>query len=190
MKPIIRAAAMLTAFASTVVAGVFNVIHLGPQDVIRFEIRSGDASQAFDLAFGDSTGRFILPDKESAVLSLPHREAKDLTIPATSAPNIAVLTRHGDKDVWKVIPGKPTQDKWSLRAVNLSPEPAVIERAGKPMEIAAGATVEIPAAGKGDIAISFDNGETASYDGKEPSAVVALLYRKGDAWRVLFVPDR
>ena len=190
MNPIVRSAILLAALASTAAAGVFNVVHLGPPDVIRFEIRSGGTSQAFDLAFGATTGRFILPDKESATLSLPNRETKDLAIPATSAPNIAVLISREGKDVWKMIPGKPTPDKWSLRAVNLATEPAVIDLAGKPLEIAAGATVEIPAKNSRDIAVLFKGADKAIYDGKEPSAIVALLYRKDDAWQVLFVPDR
>lgn len=190
MIPIIRSAALLAAIASTAAAGVFNVVHLGPPDVIRFEIRSGGTSQAFDLAFGAATGRFILPEKEDAVLSLPNREAKDLPIPATSGPNIAVLTRQEEKDAWKMIPGKPTEGKWSLRAVNLGTEQAVIERSGKPLEIASGATVEIPAEGKNAIAVTFKDGEKRSYDGKDPCAIIALIYRKDDAWQVLFVPDR
>lgn len=190
MKPIIITSALLAAFASTAAAGVLNVVHLGPPDVIRFEIRSGGTSQAFELGFGGATGRFILPDEKGAVLSAPNRKAADLTIPATSEPNIAVLIRHGDKDAWKLIPGKPTEDEWSLRAVNLATEAVVIEREGKTLEIAAGSTVEIPAAGKGDVAVSFKGGETAAYDGKDPSAIIALLYRKDDVWRVLFVPDR
>jgi hypothetical protein len=190
MKPISRYAGLFAALASTAAAGVFNVVHLGPPDFIRFEIRSGGTSQAFDLAFGGSTGRFILPEKECAILSLPNRKTKDLAIPASSQQNIAVLTMPEDKEIWKMIPGKPTQDKWSLRVVNIGIEPAVIERAGKPLEIAAGATVEIPASDKDDIAVLFKGGDKKSYDGKEPCAIVALLYRKDDGWQVLFIPDR
>jgi hypothetical protein len=190
MNAILRSAALFAAFASIAAAGVINVVHLGPPDVIRFEMKSGGASQAFDLAFGRSTGRFILPEKEDAVLSLPNREVKDLTIPATTEPFIAVLTTVNDKDAWKLIPGKPTQGKWSLRIVNLGTKPAVIERASLPLEIAAGAIVKIPVEAKGDVAVHFKGSEKNAYDGKELSAIVAFLYEKDGSWQVLFVPDR
>lgn len=179
------------AFVATTAAGVINVVQLGPPDVIRFEVKCGGASQPFDLPFGGSTGGFVLPEKEAAVITLPNRKSDDLSIPATAAPNIAVLAATADgKDKWTLIPGKPSGDKWSLRIVNLAGETAVIESAGMPLEIAAGATVEMPAKGKGDIAVIPKGGEKSSYDGKEPCAVVALLYPKDGVWKVLFVPDR
>lgn len=190
MNPLLKATALLAACASSAAAGVINVVQLGPPDVIRFEVKSGGTSQAFDLPHGGTTGRFVLPEKEAAVLSLTNREAKDLTIPATAEPNIAVLTTHDEKDAWKLIPGKPTEDKWALRAVNLSTKPAVIESEGKPLEIAPGATVGIPATSKGDIAVLFSGAVKQAYDGKEPCAIVALLYEKDGTWQVLFVPDR
>jgi hypothetical protein len=190
MNPILRSSALLAAIASAATAGVINVIQLGSPDVVRFEVKCGDVSQPFELAHGGSTGRFVLPETEAAVLSLPNRETKSLSIPATKQPHIAVLTVEGDKDVWKLIPGKPTDDKWSLRAINISSEAAVFEKTGKPLEIAAGATVGIPVAEKEDIALQPKGGEMRAYDGREPCAVVALLYRKEGAWQVLFVPDR
>lgn len=190
MNPILISSALLAAIATSATAGVINVIQLGSPDVIRFEVKCGAVSQPFDLAYGDSTGRFVLPETEAAVLSLPNRETKSLTIPATKQPHIAVLTVEGDKDVWKLIPGKPTDDKWSLRAINITPEAAVFESAGKPLEIAAGATVAIPVTQKEDITLKPKDGEMHAYDGREPCAVVALLFRKDGAWQVLFVPDR
>ncbi len=190
MNPLRKATALLAAFASSAAAGALNVVQLGPPDVIRFEVKSGGISQQFDLPHGGSTGRFVLPEKEAATLSLPNREAKNLNIPATAEPNIAVLTMEGEKDIWKLIPGKPTKDKWALRAVNLSAKPAVIEGSGKPLEIPAGATVEIPTAGKADISILIIGSQKHSYDGKEPCAIVALIYEKDSIWQVLFVPDR
>lgn len=186
----ILAAAFFFASAAFCAAGVINVVHLGSPDVIRFEVSSAGTSQAFDLAHGGSSGGFVLPDNKPATLSLPNRKSKPLELPANGAPQIAVLISVDGGDIWKLIPGKPTVDKWSLRAINLGTEPVVIERETEPLEIAAGTTVEIPTKGKRDMAVRLKGAEQRAYDGEEPCAVIALIYRKGDAWQVLFVPDR
>lgn len=189
MNPI-PAAALFLASAAFCAAGVINVVHLGPPDVIRFEVSCAGTSQAFDLAHGGSSGGFVLPENKAATLSLPNRKSKPLELPATGAPQIAVLISVDGGDVWKLIPGKPTVDKWSLRAINLGTKPVVIERKAEPLEIAPGTTVEIPAKDRRDMAVLLKGAEQQAYDGEEPCAVIALIYRKGDAWQVLFVPDR
>jgi hypothetical protein len=177
------------ALAATAIAGEINVVQLGPPDVIRMEITCAGTSQPVDLRHGGTTGGFVLPEKE-AVITIPNHEIPSLTIPATASPNIAVLSPGPDGYRWTLIPGKPTAEKWAMRVVNLATEPAKLVQEGDPLEIKTEATTEIAIEDKAGMTVAIEGGGKFTYDGREPCAVVAFIYKKEGEWKVLFVPDR
>ena len=181
--------ALIAALTTTAIAGDINVVQLGPPDVTRLEIACGGATQTVDLRYGGTTGRFALPEKE-AQISLPNLEIPSLTVAASTAPNIAVLSPAEKGYRWTLIPGKPTDEKWAMRVINLSLENVKLTQAGDPLEIEPDATSDLAVKGKGGMSISIEGGEKFSYDGSEPCAVLAIIYGKEGERKVLFVPDR
>ena len=175
------------ALAASAIAGDINIVQLGPPDAVALEIACAATKQNVDLPHGGSTGLFALPEKPAVISQMNDDNIPPLNIPATAKTNIAVLSP-GEKGYrWTLIPGKATEEKWTLRAINLATEPATLTTKDGPMEIKPDATQELPA---NRISVRFEGGEKFSYDGSEPCAVIALIYRKDDEWQVLFVPDR
>ncbi len=185
MKHILLSAAL----AATAIAGEVNIVQLGPPDVIRLEIACDGINQPIDLRFGGTTGGFVLPEKD-AVITIPNQGIPALKIPATASPNIAVLSPGPEGYRWTVIPGKPTDEKWAMRVVNLSAESAKLTREGDPLEIKPDDVTTIAVEDKTGMSVAIEGGKKFTYDGREPCAVVALIYQKEGEWQVLFVPDR
>jgi hypothetical protein len=183
-------AVLFTVCTTPCQAGAINVVHLGPPEAIRFHISAAGTGQDIELKHGACSGGVILPNEKNATVSRPGSNINDLTLPASEEPRIVVLIIRDGEETWQVIPGKPTEDKWSLRAINLDAKTAVIVTEVGLQEVVPGAKIELPAKSRRDMAIRLADGEPQSYVGDEPCSVVALIHRKGDAWQVLFVPDR
>lgn len=183
-------AVLFTVCTTPCQAGAVNVVHLGPPEAIRLRVAAAGTAQDFELNHGACSGGFLLPSDKIATLSRPGSKINDLTLPASEEPRIVVLILRDGEETWQVIPGKPTEDKWSFRAINLAAKTAVIVTDDGPQEVAPDAKLELPARSRRDMTIRLADGEPQSYDGDEPCAVVAFIHRKGDAWQVLFVPDR
>lgn len=178
---------LFLALAAPALAGDLNIVQLGPPEAVALEIACDGTKQNVDLPHGVSTGLFALPEKPAVISQMNDDNIPPLNIPATAKTNIAVLSP-GEKGYrWTLIPGKPTEEKWTLRAINLAAEPASITTKEGSMEIKPDATQDLPS---DRMSIRFEGGEKFSYDGSEPCAVIAIIYRKDDAWQVLFVPDR
>ena len=177
------------AAAAHLSAGPINIVHVGPRDVLKFEIDAAGDKLDFTLAHGANSGSFILPDKPSTLKGFIE-EIPALEIPASAEPRIAVLAASGDAFNWRVFPAKPTPDKWSFRIINLSSEPATIGAGDEAVEIAAGAESERKVTGRSRIRVDIPDVLEAKYEGSEPCAVVAFLYRDGDEWKAVFMPDR
>lgn len=178
---------LFLALAAPAIAGDINIVQLGPPDAVTLEIACAGTKQNVDLPHGGSTGLFALPEKPAVICPTGDDKIPSLNIPATAKTNIAVLSP-GEKGYrWTLIPGNRTEEKWTLRAINLAAEPASLTSKNGLLEIKPDATQDLPANG---ISVRFEGGEKFSYDGSEPCAVVALIYRKDGEWQVLFVPDR
>ena len=184
-----RAFLISIALTAAAVAGNLNLVHLGPPDEVRIEISCDGKTQEIPLPHGAATGQFILPEKE-ATIRLPGTDLPSLTIPATPAPQIAILTTAAEGYRWLLIPGKPAGENWAMRAINLTPEPVTLQRGETPIELAPDAPTDIPVAGKNEMTVKPGSDPEFTYDASEPSAVLALIHRKGEAIHVLFVPDR
>lgn len=178
---------LFLALATSAFAGDINIVQLGPPDTVALEIACAGTKQNVELPHGGSTGLFALPEKPAVISPTGDDKIPSLNIPATAKTNIAVLSPDEKGYRWTLIPGKPTEEKWSLRAINLAAEPASITTKEGSMEIKPDATQDLPS---DRMSIRFEGGEKFSYDGSEPCAVIAIIYRKDDAWQVLFVPDR
>lgn len=175
--------------ASTTFAGELNIVHLGPPDEVLIEITCDGAKQEVDLPHGGMTGQFILPEKE-ATIRLPGTDMPQLKIPANAIPHIAILSTATEGYRWLLIPGKPTNAKWAMRAINLTRETITLAQDEAPLEITPDSPTAIPVAGKAGMSVKIKDGDEFTYQGSEPSAVLALIHRKDDALHVLFVPDR
>ncbi len=178
---------LFLALAASAFAGDLNIVQLGPPDAVGLEIACDGTKQNVDLPHGGSTGLFVLPEKPALISPKSDAKIPSLNIPATAKTNIAVLSPAANGYRWTLIPGKRSEEKWTLRAINLAAEPARLTTKNGPLEIKPDATQELPANG---ISVRFEGSEKFSYDGSEPCAVVALIYSKDGKWQVLFVPDR
>lgn len=171
-------------------AGSINVVHLGPQGVMKFEVSADGAKQDFTLAHGDDTGPFQLPDKPAGLRGF-HEGIPSLDIPPSEHARIAVLSYSETAFKWHLFAAKPSPDKWTFRVINLAPLPATIESAGGKIEIPSGGESAMPVSRKSEIRLKMNGLIDASYEGSEPSAVVALLYRDEEGnWHTRFLPDR
>lgn len=178
---------LFLALAASAIAGDLHIVQLGPPDAVALEIACAGTKQNVDLPHGGSTGLFALPEKPAVISPKSDAKIPSLNIPATAKTNIAVLSP-GEKGYrWTLIPGNRTEEKWTLRAINLAAEPASLTTKNGLLEIKPDATQDLPANG---ISVRFEGGGKFSYDDSEPCAVVALIYRKDGEWQVLFVPDR
>lgn len=171
-------------------AGGINVVHLGPRSVLKFEVSADGAKQDFTLAHGDDTGSFQLPDKDSVIKGFLEG-IPSLEIPASEQPRIAVLAYSESDFKWHLHTAKPSPDKWAFRIINLAPIPAPVESAGEKIEIPAGGELPVSITRKSEIRVKMPELIEASYEGSEPSAVVAFLFRDEDGnWQARFLPDR
>ncbi|MBC7980724.1 MAG: hypothetical protein H7Y36_09205 [Armatimonadetes bacterium] len=170
-------------------AGGINVIHLGPQDVIKFQVSAEGASQEFDLAHAEVTGPFILPEKNATIKAIG-KELPDLEIPATDKNQLAILAPGPEGYKWQLQPSQPTEEKWGFRVINLSSETAkLLQKGGGISEILAGTDTIIEVNKSAQISVKIQDSIKKSYEGDEPCAVVALLYRENNEWQILFVQD-
>ena len=173
--------------AVSALAGDLNIVQLGLPDPVGLQISCAGTKQNVELPHGGTTGNFVLPEKPALISSTGDDKIPSLKIPATAEINIAVLSPRTKGFRWTLIPGKPIEGRWTLRAFNLSTEPAKLTGMDGSLEIQPDATADLPTDG---MSVCFEGGKFFSYDGSEPCAIIALIYRKDGEWQVLFVPDR
>ena len=173
--------------AVSALAGDLNIVQLGLPDPVGLQISCAGTKQNVELPHGGTTGNFVLPEKPALISSTGDDKIPSLKIPATAEINIAVLSPRTKGFRWTLIPGKPIEGSWTLRAFNLSTEPAKLTGMDGSLEIQPDATADLPTDG---MSVCFEGGKIFSYDGSEPCAIIALIYRKDGEWQVLFVPDR
>lgn len=178
---------LFLALTASAIAGDLNIVQLGLPDPVGLEISCEGTKQKVKLPHGGTTGNFVLPEKPTLISSTGDDKIPSLKIPATAEINIAVLSPCTKGFRWTLIPGKPIEGSWTLRAFNLSTEPAKLTGMDGSLEIQPDATADLPTDG---MSVCFEGGKIFSYDGSEPCAIIALIYRKDGEWQVLFVPDR
>lgn len=190
MKATLLTSLFCLASATGLLAGSINVVHLGPPDVLKFKVSAGDASQDFTLAHGANTGAFILPDEKPSRLEGFGEKIPSLEIPASEKPRIAVLAPSEEGFKWHLLEAKPEPEKWAFRMVNLSEFPANVVFRKDLVEIPAGGETAVDVTGKSQISVRIPNTVNLTYEGKEPCAVVALIYRSDGEWKATLIPDR
>ncbi|MGJ8643672.1 MAG: hypothetical protein ACSHX9_09710 [Luteolibacter sp.] len=170
-------------------AGGINVLHAGPDGVVRFEVSAGEATMDFTLANGENSGSFVLPD-EKATIKGYKKGIPDLEIPASKDPRIAVLVPSTEGFKWHLLGAKPSGEKWAFRIVNLSTDTAKALSNSELIEIPAGDEKTLDVSGKAQINLKIPNTINLSYEGGEPTGVVGFVYHENDEWRAIFLPDR
>lgn len=176
-------------FLTSAVAGELNIIHLGPPEVIQLEISCDGTTQKMDLPHGGMTGKFILPNEDSTI-RVSESEIPILTVEATANSHLAVLSKAAEGYRWSLLSGKPTNNKWALRTINLTDKPIILDRDDEALEIAPDSPTDLNTTGKSGMSVKIKGGESFTYKGSEPCAVVAIIYHKDDSFQVLFVTDR
>lgn len=183
-------AASFVAFTSTLlIAGSINVVHLGPQEDLKFEVSAGDASQDFELSNGADTGPFLLPAKPAKIKGFVEG-IPALDIPVSENPRIAILIPDPEGFKWHLVTAKPTPEKWAFRIVNLSSEPVVAQSGDATLDIPAGEEIAVDVTEKNQLRVQISDMVDLAYTGNEPRGVVAFIYRKNDQWHAICLPDR
>jgi len=171
-------------------AGDLNIVNLGPAEGVRVEISSAGAAQEVEIAHGAATGQFRLPEQQSATVRVVDGETGALTIPAGGQAHIAVLSPTKNGYRWSLILGQPKEGKWATRVINLTGQPITCEGPEGPVELLPDQPAKLSANEKPVVKLSGTENGRFTYEGSEPCAVLAIVYLKDDAPRVVFVTDR
>ncbi len=189
MKQLIISMILGAASVSSLSAGAINIVHLGPEAVLKFEVSAGDDKLDFTLAHSTFSGSFVLPDKATTLKAISEG-IPALEIPASQEPRIAVLSPDKQGYKWHLIPAKPTPDKWAFRVYNLSSEPADIIAGEKPVTIPADTESVIDVTRRSMIKLSMGDSIDIETSEGEPCAVIGFLCRNQETWHAVLVPDR
>jgi hypothetical protein len=173
----------------TLFGGTLNVVHLGPRKVLQFEVSVGDAEQSFALAHEGESGPFALPNR-AATLSVSIHGVGSIALPVSEASRLAVLVPVEEGYRLELVEVEPVHDHWSFRIINLASAPVDLMAAGKPVKLAAQGRVKVPVSGRRQIRLEMGEKMDLSYEGSEARAVLALVYRSGDQWKGLMLPER
>lgn len=189
MKTAILAILLASPVCTPLTAGSINVIHLGPRDVLKFEVRAGEAAQDFTLSHGADSGPFFLPEKPVTLKGFVE-EVPSLEIPVSEKPRIAILAPGEKGYSWHLLEAKPVPEKWAFRVVNLSPEEVEAQSGETTLKIPAGGETTVDVSKKPQISLRITDAVEVSYGGNEPCGVVAFIYRKDGQWHAICLPDR
>lgn len=179
---------LLTIAAGHLLAGNLNVINLSDASPLGLILSAKDGNKALTVESKTSSGPFKLGD-DPVVLKTLANEPSDLEIPASQDPRIAILYPAGETAKWKLLPSKATEEKWSLRVVNLMGVPVVFSYSGNEISLENDREIEIKVADKRSVGLSLSAGGFQAYPHREPCAVIAFLTKEGDKTIVTFVPD-
>ena len=170
-------------------AGTINVVHLGPTDVMKFEITAGDATQDFTLSHGADTGPFMLPEKPVTIKCFGD-EIPRLEVPLSKDPRVALLIPGKKGFEWSLQTMKPSPEKWAFRIVNLSDGPAEVKSTEATFKIPGGGETSVEVSEKAHLNLQMGDAVNLTYEGIEPRGVVAFIYRDDKQWRAILLPDR
>lgn len=169
-------------------AGGLNILHLGPEKDLEFEVKVGREAQKFTLAHRNATGPFLLPDKAGAVRSV--EDGTQVKIKGKKTGQIAVIHPEKETFKWRLEDSEPSKGQTTLRVVNLSDQDATLVIGGVVTEIKGDSVLKIEAVKKSPIRISFANrGKLPFHELEEPCAVVAFIYQVEGAWKLFYLND-
>ncbi|MFK7851254.1 MAG: hypothetical protein AB8D78_09775 [Akkermansiaceae bacterium] len=178
-----------TIACSKLDAGSINVVHLGPGDVVKFEVRAGDAAQDFTLAHGADSGPFLLPEKPITIKCFVDG-VPSLEVPLSEKPRIALLIPSAKGYEWRLQDALPSPEKWALRIVNLASEPVEVKSTNSIFKIPSGKEKVIKVSKQEDLKMKISDTVDLAYGGTEPRGIVAFVYQEQEKWRAVFLPDR
>lgn len=189
MKTSITSAFLGFVFPSVLSAGGINVMQAGPHGVVKIEVTAGEAKMDFTLAHGSDSGPFVLPD-EKATIKAYLDGVEDLEVPPSKEPRFAILLPSKEGFTWHLLEAKPSEDKWAFRIVNLASDTANVICSKELVEIPVGKEKTLEVARKAQINLKIPTTVNLTYEGDEPSGVVAFVYRSEDEWKAFLLPDR
>ncbi len=167
-------------------AGPINILNLGPEDPIELHLNTGGKETSFNLSNGRTSGFFLLSE-ESNKIKVGNEEIPDLEVPPTTERSIAILYPTPGGYKWKIVTNHLNDEKWSFRIVNLAGKNVSISRNGELRELASASLTEIQVEGIKQIRIDVPDMIEATYEGRDPHPVTAVLYSEGEELKVIFV---
>lgn len=180
--------ALALALSTAVHAGSINLVNLVSRDTTRFTFTQGAGKETFELPAGSSSGKFqSAADTVIRCLDVPGAET---TVVAKDGDFFVVFHETSGKPEWRILPAKPSEGVLALRLLNLGPDAVTVKISGKeiPLETDAVHELEKPEGRKVTAhVVGSDASET--FDPAEPSAGLAILFKKTDAWHITLVPD-
>lgn len=183
---VLAATFMLPQPATAVELNIINLVQGG--DLI-VNVSFDSTSQNMIVKSREYSGSFGLP-KTLVTLSANADKPTEIKIPETDDSQLAIFHAVPDGFKWSLVPSKPLKEKWGLRIVNLSDmDLPILVKEKEVRQLAPGSDTAMPVEGKGEIRLRIDDAETHSYRGNEPCAVVAIVFREMDSWKVVFVPE-
>jgi len=180
--------ALSLALAAAVQAGSVNLVNLVVRDTTRFTFTQGDAKETFELPAGGFSGKFQAnTDTVIRCIEVPGTET---TVAAKEGSLLVVFHEAAGKPQWRVLPSKPTEGKLSLRVLNLCPEPVTVKLGEKEIPIKPDSIHEEAEPEGRRLAVSIPGTDAkATFNPDEPSAGLAILSKKDDAWHITIIPD-
>jgi len=189
MKPMKKHPWILCLFALIPAhAGNLNIVHLGANKDLTFQIKCQGKSQQFVLNHGADSGTLIVPNKP-ATIHVEEKKGKDLTVDTVKTGKIAVLFEEKDECKWQSIESKPQNGKNALRIVNLSTEKASVAVGDHEIAIESKEEKDVGIINGASIAVKIEGQKKHTIRPEEPGAHIALLYKDGEKWNVRFVAD-
>jgi hypothetical protein len=171
------------------VAGNLNVVHLGPPNELKFQIKSGTADQEFTLSPQSCTGIFALPPNKS-ILKTIGGDTPALKVEANQKGRIAVLHPDGEAFKWTLHESKPSEGRTTLRLINLTSEAVTVVQGSTKIPLKAKGDTVVEKVTKTPIRLGFENGgKVPPYEQDEPSAVIGFVYRSGGVLSIFYLND-
>lgn len=180
---------LLLATAMPALAGGLNIVNLAQGGDLVVKVEFDKTSQNLTVKPKDFSGAFGLPETKVKLTALMDN-AEEIEIPATADSHLAILAKTAEGYSWRLVPSKPSEGKWSLRIINLSDMPLPVVLANnETRKLEPASDTSMPAKHQGQIRVKIPDSKSFTYDGDEACAVVALVYRELEEWKVLFVPE-
>lgn len=172
------------AYASTAFSQNLKIVSCVPDKILEVRIGIGGKSQSFKLGSGQDSGGFAIGEKQAKIEASVWGNDQMKTETVIGA-GILLIYENKEDLASRLIASAPTPSIFSLRLVNLSSDDVAFRFTGKDHTLRAGGLTEIGLNKKPSFRLTFGEGEkSAGFDVEEPQAILGVITRSGETWRV------